>query len=83
MAIAIAYTSFVSCGKAGVVAANQCENAGDKLTAAATAWSSDPTNKTKCNAYVASIKELLKDCPNFYTGAAKQAIVDFQNTACK
>jgi hypothetical protein len=82
-AIIVAYNAFVSCGRASVVAANQCEDASKKLEAAANAYIADVSNKTKCQAYVSAITELLKDCPNYYSGAAKDALVDFQKNACK
>jgi hypothetical protein len=83
IAIISVFLVSLSCGKAAVVAANSCEKAAEKVTAAAQVFSSDPTNKTKCQAYADAIAELLKDCPTFYTGATKQALVDFQKTACK
>ncbi len=83
LAIVIAYNFFISCGKTTVAVANQCEKAGEKMNTALQAYSADPTNKTKCQAYIDSVAELLRDCPNFYTGTAKQALVDAQKNACK
>lgn len=83
IAIFCVFTSFISCSKAADVAANNCEKAAEKVSNAGQVFLSDPTNKTKCQAYVNAITELFKDCPNFYTGTTKQQLLDFQKNACK
>ncbi len=57
-----------------------CDNVSvlsDKFTAAATAFSSDPTNKAKCNAYVDAYKayaDAAVSCSSLYTQAQRDDI---------
>ncbi len=71
-----------NCSKDKGVGPGACSDNSKKVSEAATAWSSDITNKTKCEAYKTAIRDFYKSCPTFYTGASKQALDEFLNYSC-
>ncbi|MEZ0540309.1 hypothetical protein [Fibrella arboris] len=91
--LATAITLLVGCKKSSdTVTPGGCDNAsalGDKFTAAASAFSSDPTNKTKCNAYVDAYKayaDAVIACTSLYTAQQRsdiQASYTQAKDACK
>src|SRR5690606_4599169 len=50
-----------------------CTNNAEKVSNAAAVLSADPT-EANCIAYKNAIRDFLKSCPNFYTGANKAEI---------
>lgn len=72
-----------SCSKAAAVVANKCDDEAKKVADAATAFSADPTNKAKCQAYANALSSFFKACPTYYTGATKKDLEDFVANACK
>lgn len=81
--LSTAFVGILSCSKVADVAAKNCDNSADKVSKAADAFVADVTNKTKCQAYVDAIVEMLKDCPTYYPAGTKQALLDFQKNGCK
>ncbi|NID12493.1 hypothetical protein [Fibrivirga algicola] len=78
----------VSCKKSSdPVSPGDCNNAtamADKFTAAANAFAADPTNKTKCNAYVDAYKayaDAALACSSLYTQAQRDDIQASYNQA--
>jgi hypothetical protein len=72
-----------SCSKAAAVVTNKCDTEAKKVTDAASAFSADPTNKAKCQAYANALSDFFKACPTYYTGATKKDLEDFVANACK
>lgn len=72
-----------SCSKAAAVVANKCDDEAKKVTDAATAFSADPSNKAKCQAYANALSAFFKACPTYYTGTTKKDLEDFVANACK
>lgn len=72
----------LSCSKSSPVVATSCEKNAEKVTNAATAFSSDPTNVSKCEAYKTAVNDFYKSCPTFYTGTTKDALDEFLKTPC-
>lgn len=72
-----------SCSKAVSVVASKCDDEAKKVTDAATAFSADPSNKAKCQAYANALGSFFKACPTYYTGATKKDLEDFVANACK
>jgi hypothetical protein len=72
-----------SCSKSASVVTNKCESEAKKVSDAATAFSADPTNKAKCQAYANSLSDFFKACPTYYTGTTKKDLEDFVANACK
>lgn len=72
-----------SCSKAVSTVANRCDNDAKKVTDAATAYSSDPANKAKCQAYANALSDFFKSCPTYYTGTTKKDLENFVANACK
>jgi hypothetical protein len=72
-----------SCSKAADVVANNCEANAQKVTDAGNAFFADPTNKTKCQAYIAAINDMYKSCPAYYPAGTKKALDDALANACK
>ena len=72
-----------SCSKAASNVANRCDDDAKKVTAAATAFSADPSNKAKCQAYANALSDFFKSCPTYYTGTTKKDLEDFVANSCK
>ncbi len=72
-----------SCSKAASTVLNKCDDDAKKVADAATAFTSDPTNKAKCQAYANALSDFLKSCPTFYAGTTKKDLENFVATACK
>lgn len=72
-----------SCSKAAAVVANNCDANAQKVTDAGNAFFADPTNKTKCQAYISAINDMYKSCPAYYPAATKKALDDALANACK
>jgi hypothetical protein len=71
-----------NCSKGKGVGPEDCSANAKKVDEATSALSADPANKIKCEAYKTAVRDLIKSCPNFYTGAMKQAIEDFLAGDC-
>ncbi len=72
-----------SCSKAASTVANKCDDDAKKVTDAATAFSADPSNKAKCQAYANALSDFFKSCPTYYSGTTKKDLEDFVANACK
>ena len=73
---------FASC-RAAVV--NNCEKNSQKVTDAVNAYASDPTNKTKCEAYKSALQDYINSsCFTTYGTATyrKSLQNDLQNMKC-
>lgn len=71
------------CSKAASAVASNCDANAKKVTDAGNAFIADPTNKTKCQAYVTAINDMYKACPTYYSAATKKALDDALANACK
>ncbi len=81
--LSLSFGMLGSCSKAAAVVANKCDDEAMKVTAAATAFSADPSNKAKCQAYANALSSFFKACPTYYTGTTKKDLEDFVANACK
>lgn len=70
----------LSCSKSNPVVATSCEKNAEKVSNAATAYVSNPTDKTKCEAYKTAVSDFFKSCPSYYSGATKDALDDFMKS---
>jgi len=71
-----------SCSKSDPVVSTSCEKNAEKVSDAATAYASDPTSKSKCEAYKTAVNSFFKSCPAYYSGASKDALDEFLKTPC-
>ena len=81
--VSVSFGTICSCKKTATVVTTTCETDAKKVSDAATAFASDPTNKAKCQAYANAISDFFKSCPTYYTGATKKDLEDFVANACK
>lgn len=58
-----------------------CSDNATKVTAAATAYGTNPT-KANCEAYKIAVRDFYKSCQAFYTGAQKEALDEFLAEPC-
>jgi hypothetical protein len=81
--LSLSFGMLGSCSKAAAVVATNCEANAKKVTDAGTAFFADPTNKTKCQAYITAINDMYKSCPTYYSAAVKKSLDDALANACK
>jgi hypothetical protein len=81
--LSLSFGILMSCSKAAAVVGANCDANAQKVTDAGNAFFADPTNKTKCQAYVSAINDMYKACPTYYPAATKKALDDALANACK
>ncbi|MCP9748708.1 hypothetical protein [Lacihabitans sp. CS3-21] len=62
-----------SCGSKLVDPLAGCEKSAEKFTAATTAFFTDFTSKSKCEAFKSAASNYLKDCPSLTVAEVKEA----------
>ncbi|WP_146202247.1 hypothetical protein [Dyadobacter jejuensis] len=58
-----------------------CSTNAEKVTAAVTTFSQNPTN-ANCEKYKEAVRDFYKSCSTFYTGATKKDLDDFLAEPC-
>jgi hypothetical protein len=53
-----------------------CTESASRLAETGAAWTNDPSNKSKCEAYKNAISNILKSCPTYYSGGISQEDLD-------
>jgi len=81
--LSVSFGILGSCSKAADVVVNKCDTNAQKVTDAGNAFFADPTNKSKCQAYISAINDMYKSCPAYYPAATKKALDDALANACK
>lgn len=71
-----------SCGSKLVDPLAGCEKSATKFSDAATAFFSDFTSKSKCEAFKSSASNYLKDCPTLSAAEVKEANDSIKDIDC-
>jgi len=71
-----------SCGSKLVDPLAGCEKSAEKFTAAATAFFSDFTSKSKCETFKSTASNYLKDCPTLSAAEVKEANDSIKDLDC-
>ncbi len=71
-----------SCGSKLVDPLAGCEKSAEKFSAAATAFFSDFTNKSKCETFKSTASNYLKDCPTLSVAEVKEANDSIKDLNC-
>ncbi|MCP9764896.1 hypothetical protein [Lacihabitans soyangensis] len=74
--------SMSSCGSKLVDPLAGCEKASTKFSNAATAFFTDLTSKSKCEAFKSSASNYLKDCPTLSVAEVKEANDSIKDLDC-
>jgi hypothetical protein len=71
-----------SCGSKLIDPLAGCEKSAEKFTAAATAFFSDFSSKSKCEAFKSTASNYLKDCPTLTAAEVKEANDSIKDLNC-
>ena len=63
-----------NCAKEKGITPGDCSALGKKALEATDAWSEDLSNKSKCEAYKSAIREIYKNCPDFYNPVQREVL---------
>jgi hypothetical protein len=74
--------TLTSCGSKLVDPLVGCEKSATKFTDAATAFFSDFTSKSKCEAFKSAASNYLKDCPTLSAAEVKEANDSIKDLNC-
>lgn len=71
-----------SCGSKLVDPLAGCEKSAEKFTAATTAFFTDFTSKSKCEAFKSAASNYIKDCPSLTIAELKEANDSIKDLNC-